>query len=207
MSQGCAVASPIAMRHPESVSHLVLYGGFQGKAPARSPRTSSRPMRFSTLMRQGWGKENPLSGKSSLRCSFPTAPPSKCNGSTICSAKPPRRKTPCACAALRRYRHFPHAVAGERSDAGDALPQRCVQPFEEGRRLAAGIPGARFVALEGRNHVILEGDPAWDKFASSSCVPGDMTAATCDPGNIARLQSERSRNVIAATRYFSKPSS
>jgi pimeloyl-ACP methyl ester carboxylesterase len=28
-----------------------------------------------------------------------------------------------------------------------------VQPFDEGRRLAAGIPGARFVALEGRNHL------------------------------------------------------
>ncbi len=39
-----------------------------------------------------------------------------------------------------------------------------VQPLEEGRRLAAGIPGARFVALEGSNHVILESDPAWPRF-------------------------------------------
>jgi pimeloyl-ACP methyl ester carboxylesterase len=39
-----------------------------------------------------------------------------------------------------------------------------VQPFDEGRGLAAGIPGARFVALEGRNHVILENDPAWPRF-------------------------------------------
>jgi pimeloyl-ACP methyl ester carboxylesterase len=39
-----------------------------------------------------------------------------------------------------------------------------VQPFEEGRRLAAGIPGARFVALEGRNHSILQGDPGWERF-------------------------------------------
>ena len=38
-----------------------------------------------------------------------------------------------------------------------------VQPFEEGRQLAAGIPGARFVALEGRNHLVLEGEPAWDR--------------------------------------------
>jgi pimeloyl-ACP methyl ester carboxylesterase len=37
------------------------------------------------------------------------------------------------------------------------------QPFEEGRRLAAGIPGARFVALEGRNHLLLESDPAWSR--------------------------------------------
>jgi pimeloyl-ACP methyl ester carboxylesterase len=39
-----------------------------------------------------------------------------------------------------------------------------VQPFEEGRTLAAVIPGARFVALEGHNHVILEGDPGWRRF-------------------------------------------
>ena len=25
------------------------------------------------------------------------------------------------------------------------------------------IPGARFVALEGRNHAILEGEPAWTR--------------------------------------------
>jgi pimeloyl-ACP methyl ester carboxylesterase len=37
-------------------------------------------------------------------------------------------------------------------------------PFEEGRRMAAGIPGARFIALEGRNHLILEDDPGWGRF-------------------------------------------
>ena len=33
-----------------------------------------------------------------------------------------------------------------------------VQPFEAGRELAAGIPGARFVALPGQNHIPLEQD-------------------------------------------------
>ena len=37
-------------------------------------------------------------------------------------------------------------------------------PFEEGRRMAAMIPGAQFVALEGRNHLILENEPAMDRF-------------------------------------------
>jgi hypothetical protein len=30
--------------------------------------------------------------------------------------------------------------------------------------MAAGIPGARFVALEGRNHLIFESDPSWGRF-------------------------------------------
>jgi pimeloyl-ACP methyl ester carboxylesterase len=39
-----------------------------------------------------------------------------------------------------------------------------VAPFEEGRLLASSIPGARFVALESRNHILLEHEPAWARF-------------------------------------------
>lgn len=34
---------------------------------------------------------------------------------------------------------------------------------EEGMKLATGIPGARFVPLESRNHLLLEGEPAWQR--------------------------------------------
>jgi len=37
-------------------------------------------------------------------------------------------------------------------------------PFDQGRRLAAGIPGARFVPLASRNHLILEDEPAFSRF-------------------------------------------
>jgi pimeloyl-ACP methyl ester carboxylesterase len=37
-------------------------------------------------------------------------------------------------------------------------------PFEQGRRLAAGIPGERFVPLPSRNHLILENEPAFPRF-------------------------------------------
>jgi pimeloyl-ACP methyl ester carboxylesterase len=37
-------------------------------------------------------------------------------------------------------------------------------PFEEGRRLAGRIRGARFVALEGNKHLIMEDDPDWPRF-------------------------------------------
>jgi pimeloyl-ACP methyl ester carboxylesterase len=38
-------------------------------------------------------------------------------------------------------------------------------PIEEERRIAAGIPGARFVAFEGRNHMPLEHEPATQRFS------------------------------------------
>jgi pimeloyl-ACP methyl ester carboxylesterase len=36
--------------------------------------------------------------------------------------------------------------------------------FDQGRRLAAGIPGARFVPLASRNHLIREDEPAFPRF-------------------------------------------
>jgi pimeloyl-ACP methyl ester carboxylesterase len=39
-----------------------------------------------------------------------------------------------------------------------------VFPMKMGREMAAGIPGARFVALEGRNHLFLEQEPAAERF-------------------------------------------
>ena len=37
-------------------------------------------------------------------------------------------------------------------------------PPEAGRQLAAGIPGAHFIAFPGRNHLFLEHEPASDRF-------------------------------------------
>lgn len=39
-------------------------------------------------------------------------------------------------------------------------------PFEEGRRLAAGIAGARLVSLDSDNHLVLEDEPAWRQLRS-----------------------------------------
>ncbi len=40
-----------------------------------------------------------------------------------------------------------------------------VAPFEEGRMLAGLISGARFVPFEGRNHLLLESEPAFLQLA------------------------------------------
>jgi pimeloyl-ACP methyl ester carboxylesterase/DNA-binding CsgD family transcriptional regulator len=36
-------------------------------------------------------------------------------------------------------------------------------PFEEGRRIAALIPGAHFASLESQNHILVESEPAWQQ--------------------------------------------
>lgn len=37
-------------------------------------------------------------------------------------------------------------------------------PSDLGREIAAGIPGARFVVLPGKNHILLEQDPGLPRF-------------------------------------------
>jgi pimeloyl-ACP methyl ester carboxylesterase len=60
ISQGCAVAIAYAVRHPQRVSHLILYGGYAvgGNKRARSAAEKEEDAAMMTLMRVGWGKEN-----------------------------------------------------------------------------------------------------------------------------------------------------
>jgi DNA-binding CsgD family transcriptional regulator len=65
------------------------------------------------------------------------------------------------------------------TDVRGALPQvRCptlvlhtrddaIIPFDEGREVASLIPGAHFVPLESRNHILVETEPAWPRMVEA----------------------------------------
>ena len=166
ISQGCAVSVAYAVRHPERVSRLVLYGGFaRGRRKRGSEEDIASSDAFITLMRQGWGQENPAFRQLFTSLFIPGGTAEQVQWFND----------------LQRITTSPDNAARLRQaldliDVTDLLPRvtaptlvlHCrddaVQPFEEGRRLAAGIPGARFVALEGRNHCILQGDSGWERF-------------------------------------------
>ena len=57
---------------------------------------------------------------------------------------------------MRRRLRVPTLIAHSRGDMR--------VPFDEGCKLAAAIPGARFVPLESKNHVLLPDEPAWAVF-------------------------------------------
>jgi pimeloyl-ACP methyl ester carboxylesterase/DNA-binding winged helix-turn-helix (wHTH) protein len=166
MSQGCAVSVAYAVRHPERVSHLVLYGGYaRGKRRRGSSQDMEQSDALLTLMRQGWGQENPAFRQifTSLFIPGGTAEQMQWFNDLQRITTSPENAVRIRQAVddidvseLLRQVKAPTLVLHCRNDA--------VHPFDEGRRLAAGIPGARFVALEGSNHVILESDPAWPRF-------------------------------------------
>jgi DNA-binding winged helix-turn-helix (wHTH) protein/pimeloyl-ACP methyl ester carboxylesterase len=164
ISQGCAVSIAYAIRHPERVSHLVLYGGF---ARGRFRRDPDHARTLLSIVEQGWGNENPAFRQFFTSLFFPDGTPEQMKWFNDL-----QRITSSTENALRIMQ-----ATGE-IDISDLLPQVRVPTlvlhcrndaaiaFDEGRRLAAGIPGAKFVALESRNHLVLESEPAWEKYSS-----------------------------------------
>ncbi len=60
LSRGAAVAVAYAVKHPEQVSHLVLYGGFARGRFKRGPgEETEKGLMMLRLIEHGWGEENP----------------------------------------------------------------------------------------------------------------------------------------------------
>jgi class 3 adenylate cyclase/pimeloyl-ACP methyl ester carboxylesterase len=167
ISQGCAVSVAYAVRHPERVSHLILYGGYVvgWKKRARTEAEKAAGDAMLTLMRLGWGQENPAFRQMFTSLFIPDA-----NKEQADWFNELQRISSSAEDAARNL------LANGEVEISSLLPQVKVPtlvmhcrndarvPFESGRRLAAGIAGARFVPLEGRNHIMLEGEPALTRF-------------------------------------------
>jgi class 3 adenylate cyclase/pimeloyl-ACP methyl ester carboxylesterase len=166
ISQGCAISIAFAVRHPERVSHLILYGGFAKGAykRAKNELELQKAKALGTLIRTGWGDDSPVFRQLFSSLFMPGGTREQLEK----FAERQRTTTSPECA----YRYF---ETTRNLDVSDLLPKVTVptlvmhvrgdqvQPFEAGRELAAGIPGARFVPLQGQNHMLLENDPASER--------------------------------------------
>lgn len=183
ISQGGAIAVAYAVRHPERVSHLVLYGAF---ARGRLHRGSGQAgideiLLMSKLFELGWGTDN-----RSFRQVFANQFLPGGSLELIEAYDELQRQSATAADAVRILQtssqidvtaiaprvQCPTLVMHGRDDAR--------VPFEEGRLFASLIPGARFVPLASRNHVLLEDEPAWEQFLEEidAFLPaGQATAA------------------------------
>jgi DNA-binding winged helix-turn-helix (wHTH) protein/pimeloyl-ACP methyl ester carboxylesterase len=166
ISQGGAVASAYAARHPDRVSHLVLYGAYARGWQMRSDSQDAESRRaLMTLTRLGWGRENALFRQLWTSRYIPEATAEQWewfNEMQRISTSPEN--------AARLYDQW------GKIDITAVLPHvraptvvfHCEQdraiPFEEGRLLASAIPGARLVPLPSTNHLVLAHEPAWQLF-------------------------------------------
>lgn len=166
ISQGAAIAIAYAVAHPEMVTRLVLYGGYaQGRNKRGSADEADKARVFLSLMRHGWGDPHSAFMRAFSSVFIPNGSPEQIKWFADL-----QRKTTSAENAAR-IRNVCDDI-----DVGELLPKiqvptlvlhtrhDNVAPHEQGRSLAASIPNARFVTLESDNHVLLEGEPAWERF-------------------------------------------
>jgi DNA-binding winged helix-turn-helix (wHTH) protein/pimeloyl-ACP methyl ester carboxylesterase len=166
MSQGAAVAIDYATRHPERVSRLVLCGGYaQGWKKQGNPIQVGQREALESLVRHGWGQDNPAFRQVFTSLFIPGGTPEQMewfNDLQRISTSPEN--------AVRLLGSFGDI------DVVDLLPKVSVPtlvlharndarvPFDQGLMLARGIPGARFVALDSANHIVLSHEAAWDRY-------------------------------------------
>ena len=167
ISQGAAVALAYAVRNPERVRRLVICNGYaQGWAVRADPAEIARREAMATLTEVGWGSDNAAYRQLFTNHYIPGASPKQMgwfNEMQRLSASPEN--------AVRLQRVL------SKFDVLELLPEVRTPtlifhsredqavPFGQGEVLAGGIPGAAFVPLESRNHILLESEPAWPMFA------------------------------------------
>ena len=167
LSQGCAVAVAYAVRHPERVSRLVLYGGYvQGIiARARTPQEREEAEMLTRTMPAFWGRDNPAFRLFFAARFVPEGTQeqmrwfSELTRVTTSPEVAVKLRTTAASIDVSALAPRVRAPTLVLHGAGDAAV-----PFDQGRRLAALIPGARFVSLESQNHILLVDEPAWPRF-------------------------------------------
>jgi pimeloyl-ACP methyl ester carboxylesterase/DNA-binding CsgD family transcriptional regulator len=199
ISQGAAVCIAYAVRHPERVSRLVLYGGYargwshRPDAPGRKEYEA-----IIELIRGGWGKENPAFRQVFTSRFLPQGRAEQiewwnelCRKTTTpeIAAKLLQARADVDVTGLLAGVRAPTLVLHARDD------QVC--PLAEGRLVAAGIRGAEFVELDSPNHVLLEEEPAWPRFKETVLrFLGVPAPAVGEHAAFAAL-SARERDVLA----------
>jgi pimeloyl-ACP methyl ester carboxylesterase len=167
ISQGCAVSIAYAVRHPERVNRLVLYGGFALGAAKRARNAADKEQAAAmlTLMRLGWGQQNPAFRQMFTSQFAPDATKEQADWFNDL------QRASCSPENAVRYLEAAGSIDVTELLGKVSAPTLVMHareevrvPFENGRRMAAAILGARFVALQSRNHLILEDEPAYPLF-------------------------------------------
>ena len=197
ISQGAATCIHYSIRHPERVARLILYGGYARGALKRNVGSAFVAYRaMIDLARVAWARDNPTFRQVFTSRFIPGGTPEQLDwyndlclktttGEIAASLLEARGLTDIS-ASLGQVR-VPTLVLHARGDE--------VVPISEGRALASGIPGAEFVELDSRNHVLLEPEPAWQRFQEAVLAFVPSGTASGNPAFTAL--SPRERQVLA----------
>jgi pimeloyl-ACP methyl ester carboxylesterase/DNA-binding CsgD family transcriptional regulator len=165
---GGPIAIEYAARHPDQVTHLVLYGTYaRGTQRRGNPHAAERARVMRDLTRIGWALEDHAFLQLWASRFQPGGTPE--HRRSWCDQM---RAATTADTAIRLFE-----IAGN-TDVRDAArkikcpvlivhPERDVNvPIGEAQLLARLIPDSRFVQLDSENHMPLPEEPAWEELVS-----------------------------------------
>lgn len=169
-SQGAAVAIQYAVRHPERVSHLILLGSLScGLLKGRlTPKKFEVAETLIKLMELGWGRDNPAFRQVFTAMFVPEATNEQMRWFDDL------QRTSTSPENAIKFEQMFHLLDVTDVAHNVNIPtlvfharQDGLIPFKKGRHLATLIPGAQFIPLDSKNHILLEGEPAWPKFVTA----------------------------------------
>jgi RNA polymerase sigma factor (sigma-70 family) len=197
VSGGGPTAIEYAAGNPERVSHLVLYGSYARGRYRRGEGEAEQSRLLVDLIRVGWGGAVPAFRQVFSSMYIPSAGEEQkrwyddmqqASSSGEIAARLWKSRTQTEISDTARRINLRALVVHARDD-------RAV-PYEEGRRLASLLPNAHFVTLETDNHILQEGEPAWELFLREvRAFLGDDERTPTAAADLSEL-SEREREVL-----------
>jgi pimeloyl-ACP methyl ester carboxylesterase len=169
MSQGASVAIAYMKRQPDKVSHLVLNGGYaRGRRRRGSAKDKAESEALVNMIRHGWATENPAFRQTVTTLFMPGASPEEVNWFNAFQK---------ACGPGENMARFREMF--DEMDVSDSLgdikaptliihsDEDAIAPCSEGKYIAARIPGAQFVQLKSKNHMLFGNEPDFPKLITS----------------------------------------
>jgi pimeloyl-ACP methyl ester carboxylesterase/DNA-binding CsgD family transcriptional regulator len=165
ISQGAAIALAYAARHPERVTHLILYGGYARGRKFRHPDQRSHEAALISAIRAGWDDPDPTFRRVFSMLFLPHGTPEQMTWYDDLLRRSASAETAARLYDARGSINVVEVASqvGVETLVVHARDDRVV-PIEEGRLLAGLIPGAQLVLLESANHILLADEPAWPLF-------------------------------------------
>jgi pimeloyl-ACP methyl ester carboxylesterase/DNA-binding CsgD family transcriptional regulator len=197
ISQGAMACLWYAARYPERVRRMIFYGAYaRGKFRRGVEHTEREYRAMLELIRLGWGKDNPVFRQVFTSRFIPEGTHDQLQWfNELCL------KTTTGDIAAELFEARANVdvsdVLGEIRTPTLVLHARGdeVTSIDEGRRLAAAIAGAQFVELDSRNHILLEHEPAWQRFREAVLEFMDTDRTTGTESVFASL-STRERQIL-----------
>ncbi len=165
MAQGGPVAIEYAARHPERLTRLIFYGSYAGALVDASPEELELQKAFESLIRVGWARPTSEFRRVFSQLMIPGGTEEQMRWLDDLQRMAVDSET---AIVARRQRQLSNSTArlAELQLPTLVLASRGDQmvEFRHSRQLAATIRGARLVALESNNHIVLADEPAWPVF-------------------------------------------